>query len=41
MEFEAGKLIVHEENILITDTGAELLSNRAAAELPIITWRTS
>ena len=37
MEFEAGKLMVHEENILITDTGAELLSKRAAAELPVIT----
>jgi len=37
MEFETGKLMVHEENILINDTGAELLSKRAAAELPIIT----
>jgi len=37
MEFEAGKLMVHEENILITDSGAELLSKRAAAELPFIT----
>ena len=36
MEFEAGKLMVHEENILITDSGAELLSKRAAADLPII-----
>jgi len=37
MEFEAGKLMVHEENILITDNGAELLSKRAAAEIPVIT----
>jgi len=37
MEFETGKLMVHEENILINDTGAELLSKRAAAALPIIT----
>ena len=37
MEFEAGKLMVHEENILITDSGAELLSKRAAADLPVIT----
>ena len=37
MEFEAGKLMVHEENILITDNGADLLSKRAAAELPVIT----
>jgi len=37
MEFEAGKLMVHEENILITDSGADLLSKRAAAEIPVIT----
>ena len=36
MEFAAGKLMVHEENILITDNGADLLSKRAAAELPVI-----
>ncbi|MDH3634880.1 MAG: Xaa-Pro peptidase family protein [Gammaproteobacteria bacterium] len=36
MEFEPGKLMVHEENILITESGAELLSKRAAAEMPII-----
>jgi Xaa-Pro aminopeptidase len=36
MEFEAGKLMVHEENILITDNGADLLSKRAAAELAVI-----
>ena len=37
MEYESGKLMVHEENILITDSGAELLSKRAPAELPVIT----
>jgi Xaa-Pro aminopeptidase len=37
MEFETGKLMVHEENILITDDGAELLSKRAAGELPVVT----
>jgi len=37
MEFEAGKLMVHEENILITESGAEMLSKRASAELPVIT----
>lgn len=37
MEFEPGKLMVHEENILITESGAEMLSKRAAAELPVIT----
>lgn len=31
-----GKIMVHEENILITDSGAEMLSRRAAPELPII-----
>jgi Xaa-Pro aminopeptidase len=36
MEFEPGKLMVHEENILITESGAELLSKRAPAEMPII-----
>lgn len=37
MEFEAGKLMVHEENIVITESGAELLSKRAAADMPVIT----
>ena len=36
MEFASGKLMVHEENIVITESGAELLSKRAAAEMPII-----
>ena len=36
MDFAGDRLMVHEENILITDSGAELLSKRAAAELPII-----
>ena len=36
MEFAPGKLMVHEENILITESGAELLSKRAASEMPII-----
>ena len=30
------KLMVHEENIVITDSGAQLLTRRAAPELPII-----
>ena len=34
MNYAGGKLMVHEENILITDAGAELLSKRAAPELP-------
>jgi Xaa-Pro aminopeptidase len=36
MEFAPGKLMVHEENIAITDTGAELLSRRAPPEMPMI-----
>ena len=36
MSYDGGKQMVHEENILITDSGATLLSKRAAAELPII-----
>ena len=36
MEFAPGKQMVHEENILITNDGAKLLSHRAAAEIPVI-----
>jgi Xaa-Pro dipeptidase len=36
MSYDSGKQMVHEENILITDSGAIMLSKRAAAELPII-----
>ncbi len=36
MEFTAGKMMVHEENIVITEDGAVLLSKRAAAELPVV-----
>jgi len=36
MEFAPGKQMVHEEDIVITDDGARLLSRRAAAEIPII-----
>jgi Xaa-Pro dipeptidase len=36
MSYDSGKQMVHEENILITETGAVMLSKRAAAELPII-----
>jgi Xaa-Pro aminopeptidase len=37
MEFASGKLMVHEENIVITEDGAEMLSKRAAAEIPVVT----
>ncbi len=36
MSYDGGMQMVHEENILITDSGAIMLSKRAAAELPII-----
>ena len=29
IEFAPGKMLVHEENIVITENGAELLSTRA------------
>ena len=31
-----GKIMVHEENIVIREDGAELLSPRAAPQLPIL-----
>jgi Xaa-Pro aminopeptidase len=36
MDCGDNKMMVHEENIVITESGAELLSKRAAAELPIV-----
>ena len=36
MEFAPGKQMVHEENIVITEDGARMLSRRAPASLPII-----
>ena len=37
VEIAPGKIMVHEENIVLRDTGAELLSTRTPPELPIIT----
>jgi Xaa-Pro aminopeptidase len=37
MSYDNGKQMVHEENILITGSGAIMLSKRAAADLPIVT----
>ncbi|TNF88700.1 MAG: aminopeptidase P family protein [Gammaproteobacteria bacterium] len=36
MNYDGDRLMVHEENIVITDSGAELLTVRAAAELPVV-----
>ena len=36
MNYDGDRIMVHEENIVITEDGAELLSKRAAAELPIV-----
>lgn len=36
MEFAPGKMMVHEENIVITEDGCELLTRRAAPEMPVI-----
>jgi Xaa-Pro aminopeptidase len=37
MEFAPGKMIVHEENLVITEDGYELLTRRAPVEMPVIT----
>ena len=36
MEYQEGKMIVHEENIVIRKDGAELITKRAPKEIPII-----
>ncbi len=36
MDIGPGKMMVHEENILITEDGCELLTRRAPSELPVI-----
>ncbi|MFT5111129.1 MAG: Xaa-Pro dipeptidase [Parasphingorhabdus sp.] len=37
MEFLPGKMLVHEENLVITEDGYELLTRRASREMPVIT----
>ena len=37
MEFADGKMIVHEENLVITEDGCELLTRRAPREMPVVT----
>ena len=36
MEYSPGKIIVHEENIVIHKDGAELITKRAPKEIPVI-----
>ncbi|EPJ53162.1 MAG: M24 family metallopeptidase [Osedax symbiont Rs2] len=36
MTFAPGKMMVHEENILITETGCEMLHKRAWSSMPVI-----
>lgn len=36
MEYTPGKVIVHEENVVVRLEGAELLTRRAPRELPVI-----
>jgi Xaa-Pro aminopeptidase len=37
MEYAPGCMLLHEENVVITEDGAELLTRRAPREMPIIT----
>jgi Xaa-Pro dipeptidase len=36
MEYAPGRMIVHEENIVVRPDGPELLTRRAPRELPVI-----
>jgi Xaa-Pro aminopeptidase len=36
MTFAPGKVMVHEENIVVEEEGCRLLTHRAAPELPTI-----
>ncbi|MGB1236489.1 MAG: M24 family metallopeptidase [Planktomarina sp.] len=35
-DFAPGKMMLHEENVVVREHGAELITRRAAAELPVI-----
>ena len=37
LEYAPGKMIVHEENLVITEDGRELLTRRAPRDMPVIT----
>ena len=36
LEYAPGKMIVHEENLVITESGCELLTRRAPREMPVV-----
>ena len=36
MEYAPGKMLVHEENVVITEDGCELLTRRAPREMPVV-----
>ena len=36
IEYQLGKMIVHEENIVVTQDGAKLLTKRAPRDIPVI-----
>ena len=36
IEYEPGKMLVHEENIVVTKDGPRLLTRRAPREMPVI-----
>ena len=36
MEYAPGRMLTHEENVVVTASGAELLTRRAPRELPVI-----
>jgi len=36
LEFAPGRMMVHEENVVVTDDGCDLLTRRAYPELQII-----
>ena len=36
MAFAPGKMMVHEENLVVTEDGNELLTRRAPPEMPVI-----
>jgi Xaa-Pro aminopeptidase len=35
-DFAPGKMMLHEENVVVRSDGAELITRRAAREIPIL-----